>query len=111
MIETLKGNHTNKGTKFTKAGLPKPYTLLNFRSPLNQSDGRKFHVLLSGKFLEPHFGNSVSSQGQESVDMFDKQHKGPGRAQKPQIKWKPDTDDLRVEDFPVGMQGSNKTEG
>lgn len=43
--------------------------------------------------------------------MFDKQHKGAGRAEKPQIKWKPDTDDLRVEDFPVGMEGSNKTEG
>lgn len=49
--------------------------------------------------MEPDFGDSVSSQDQERGDMFDKQHKGLGRAEKPQIKWKPDADELRVEDF------------
>ena len=51
--------------------------------------------------MEPDFGDSVSSQDQEGVDMFDKQYKGLGSAHKPQIKWKPDVDELRVEDFPV----------
>lgn len=43
----------------------------------------------------------MSSQGQEGVDMSGKQHKGLGSAQKPQAKWKPDADKLRVEDIPV----------
>lgn len=46
----------------------------------------------------PDFGDS---HDQEGVDMFDKQYKGLGSAHKPQIKWKPDVDELRGEDFPV----------
>ena len=43
----------------------------------------------------------MSSWDQEGVDMLDKQYKGLGSAHKPQIKWKPDVDGFRVEDFPV----------
>lgn len=68
-------------------------------------------MLTSGSCLAPDCGDSMSSQDQEGVDIFDKQHKGLGSAQKPQIKWKPDADELRVEDFPVGKQGSGKIKG
>lgn len=43
----------------------------------------------------------MSSQDQEGADMFDKQHKGLGSAQKPQMKWKPDAYEIRVEEFLV----------
>lgn len=50
----------------------------------------------------PDFRDSVSNQGQEGVDISDKQHKGLDSDQKPQPKWKPDADKLRVEDFLYG---------